>query len=173
MTQPQAYSTRVMFLSTEEQISKLIKLGTDREDPRILVEHQLDSPLDFALVTIRLSDSNQKKTNDSLAEATRAGINTFRDLFTSPSPPLELLKLAQKYFKQKLGQRQVSVEQQAFYLFYLLSILVARIRCRANISRLSEIEQLRAAEALERRPWVDQDLKRLLAEARKSILLNR
>jgi len=162
----ESYSTRIMFLSTDEQVSKLMELGREEADPAALVKHQLDAPLDFDLSSVRLTKTQQKRAGDSITQATRSSINTFRDLFTNPEAPLELLKLSQKFFKQRVASElNASPRQRVFYLFYLLSIAVARIRWGVNISRLTEGEQLHAINSMMKRSWIDGEVRELFADA--------
>src|SRR6266481_4644164 len=124
----ESYSTRIMFLSTDEQVSKLMDLGRETQDPTALQQHQMDSPINFDPGTVTVSELQRKKMDESFAEATRSSIKTFRDLFTNRNPPLELLKLSQRFFKQRLALEQDdSINQKVSYLFYLLSIVVARV----------------------------------------------
>src|SRR5439155_26617391 len=139
----ETYSTRIMFLSTDEQVSKLMDLGRETQDPTALQQHQMDSPLNFDLGTVTVSELQRKRTTESFADATRSGIETFRDLFANRNPPLELLKLSQKFFKYRLALEQgQSINQKVFYLFYLLSIVVARVRYGTNISTLTNLQEL-------------------------------
>src|SRR5207245_6819170 len=103
---------------------------------------------------------------ESINQATRSTLNSSRDLFTNPEAPLELLKLSQKFFKQRVGSElNASPRQRVFYLFYLLSIAVARIRWGVNISRLTEGEQLHAINSMIKRSWVDREIRELFCDA--------
>jgi hypothetical protein len=166
-----SYSTKVIFLSSNEQITKLIRLGQETADPTALVQHQLDAPLDFDLSTVKLDETRQKKASDSLIQANDSRIKTFRDLFTNPELPpqlLGLMKLSKNYFKQRIASEpEGSPAREVFYLFYLLSIAVARIRWDINISKLTDQQQLQAIRSIMGQPWIDGQIRELLAEARE------
>ncbi len=166
----ESYSTRIMFLSTDAQVSKLMELRRKTQDPAALLQHQMESPLNFDLGTVMVSELQRKKTTESFAEATRSSIETFRDLFTNRNPPLELLKLSQKFFKHRLALEQgESINQKVFYLFYLLSIVTARVRCRVNISKLTNEQQLRTIKSIVKQTWVGDQIRELLAEGQRRI----
>jgi len=166
----ETYSTRIMFLSTDEQVSKLMDLGRETQDPTALQQHQMDSPINFDLGTVRESELQRKKTTESFAEATRSSIKTFRDLFTNRNPPLDLLKLSQKFFKHRLAlEPHDSINQKVSYLFYLMSIVVARVRCGVNISKLTNQQQLQTINSIVKQPWVQDQIRELLAEGRQRI----
>ena len=56
-----------------------------------------------------------------------------------------------------------------FYLFYLLSIVVARVRYGANISKLTNLQQLQTINSIVKQPWVENQIRELLAEGRRRI----
>jgi hypothetical protein len=172
----ETYSSKVVFASTAEQISRLLQLdqGTaeswEPDDLRSMARHQMAAPLDFDLGSSKLNEPRQKSPGVALTNAARSEINTFEDLFTHSHPPLELLKLSQKFFKQNVAMHpKGSVEQKVAYLFYLLSIVVARVRAGVKISKLTDDEQRQAIKSMMGQPWVDDEIKELLAEGRKRL----
>jgi len=165
--------------STPEQLSVLLKLdpktseswGT--QDLRALISHQMAAPLDFDLGSVKLSQAQQQTATESLTEANKSNIRTFGELFHAPHPPLELLRLSQKFFKQNFtNSPKDSPEQKVAYLFYLLSIVAARIRTGVNISKLPDEQQLKVIESLMKRSWVEERIRKLLVEGRKRISSN-
>jgi hypothetical protein len=86
-------------------------------------------------------------------------------LFRSSTPPLELLKLSKKFFKSKVPDASSgNPEQKLAYLFYVLSIVVAKVRNGARISNLTEGQLLKAIESMLKRPWVDNEIRDWLAQ---------
>ena len=135
-----------------------------------MVQHQLSAPLQFDLGGVELPELEQGPAKQALASATASGIITFTGLFQSSHPPLPLLRLSQNFFKQNIRRHpQDSPSKKVNYLFYLLSIVTARVRVGANITRLTDAQQLQAIDSMSNRPWVDEQLRQLLAEGRKQI----
>ena len=92
------------------------------------------------------------------------------DLFTNRNPPLDLLKLSQKFFKHRLAlEPHDSIHQKVSYLFYLMSIVAARVRCGVNISKLTNQQQLQTINSIVKQPWVQDQIRELLAEGRRQI----
>src|SRR6266536_2452639 len=168
----ESYSSKVVFRSTPEQVSKLMRLDETASEPwrpedlRAMVRHQLSAPVEFDVRSLRLSQPEQGILNSSLREAPRSGIRTFVDLFYSPHPPVELLRLSQKFFKEQLTRHPtVSPEHKIAYLFYLLSIVVARNRTGVKISKLTDQQLHQSVKAMADKPWVDEQVRKLLTEA--------
>ena len=97
----ETYSTRIMFLSTDEQVSKLMDLGRETQDPTALQQHQMDSPINFDLGTVRESELQRKKTTESFTAATRSSIKTFRDIMKQVGPGTEIKLEVQRGSKLK------------------------------------------------------------------------
>jgi len=172
----ETYSSKVVFASTPEQVSKLLQLDETNseqwgpEDLRAMVRHRMATPLQFDLAGLELSELQKRTAAAFLTEASGSGIRTFGDLFQTPHPPLELLKLAQKFFKQNVARyTKGSPDQKVAYLFYLLSIVVAKIRNGKEISNLSRDELLHNVQSMMKRPWVDELTRELLAAGRRRI----
>ena len=171
-----SYASDVVFLSTPEQISQLLHLDETKPEPwqeddlPAMIQHQMSAPLEFDLGSAKLSGSELKTASESFASATHSNIRTFGELLKNPRPPLDLLRLSQKFFRQKVKEHpKGSSEQKLSYLFYLLSIVVARIRHGANISRLTDDEQLQAIKSMIKKTWVEEKILELLSEGRKRI----
>ena len=170
------YATDLLFTSTPEQVSRLLKLDQTNseswhaEDLRSMVRHQMAAPLSFDLGSIPLSPAEQKTAAETLAQATRSDIPTFGDLFQTEHPPIELLKLCQKFFKQNaMSHPKGSPEQQVGYLFYLLSIVTARVRTGINPSKLSDADQLHGIQSILDRAWIDEPIRQLLVQGQRRI----
>ncbi|PWU21947.1 MAG: hypothetical protein C5B50_00475 [Verrucomicrobia bacterium] len=162
--------------STPDQMAKLLKVDPKTseawgpDDLRVMVRHQLSAPLDFDLSPSEPATGQEKRFSDTLTVARELGTRTFSDLYFSPAPPIELLKEAQKFFKRNLSAcAKDSPEWKVAYLFYLLSIVVARIQHRANTSKLQDRDQLRGIDSALAWPWVDAQVRRLLEEGKSRI----
>jgi hypothetical protein len=170
------YASELVTSSTPEQISKLLQLDQATpeqwrpEDLRAMVRHQMSAPLEFDLGTVKLSQLDQKTGAESLTDAARSDIKSFGDLLQSDRPPLELLKLSQKFFKQNVAaSSKGSMEQKIAYLFYLLSIVAARTRLEVKTSKLSDKELLNGIQSMVNGTWIDDQVRELLEDGRRRI----
>jgi len=137
------------------------------DDMVAMLDHQYRAPLAFDLSAVETGRREAKARDQSLTQGAAARIKTFEDLFFHPEPPLPLLKLTKEFFKQRTQtHKKDSAEWQLAYLFYLLSILVSRMR-GANISALSAGELVDAIKWGSSRGWVDEKTKALLVSARQ------
>src|SRR5215471_6746370 len=172
-----SYAADFVKRSSPERLSVLLKIDPSAsdswgaEDLSGLARHQMQAPLDFDLRSVSLERAQQQTASESLTDAGRSNIATFGDLFGNPSPPLKLLKLAQKFFKQNfVDSPKGSPEQKVAYVFYVLSIVAARVRHNVNISKLADEQQVRAIESIMERSWVSPEIRRLLANGLEHIL---
>ena len=161
----------VVFSSTPEQMGRILKLeeqsseAWSADDLRAMVQHQLSTPLEFDLGGVRLSPQQRQAAIQALTAATRAGIKTFGDLFQNRQPPISVLKLSHKFFKPDISSSaNLPQESKVAYLFYLTSIVVARIRCRERIAKLTEEQLLQGIKSMLALPWIDEGLRSLLSE---------
>src|SRR5215471_10011388 len=136
----ESYSTRLVFKSTAEQVSKLMRLDETRsevwqtDDLAAMVRHQLAAPLELDLDG-RHDTEKRRDAGNSDGDLAQPELRTFGDLFGATRPPLDLLQRSQKFFKQQLAERaKNSPDRKVSYLFYLVSIVVARMRAGARIS---------------------------------------
>ena len=107
----------------------------------------------------------------SLESASGSEIKTFGALFQSPLPPMDLLRLSQRFFKRNVARcSKASPEQRIAYLFYLLCIVVARVRRGVKTSRLPDADLLESIKTMMAFAWVEDPIRALLAEARKRIV---
>jgi hypothetical protein len=170
------YASDMLTSSTPEQVSKLFQLDQATpeqwrpEDLRAMVRHQMSAPLEFDLGTVKLSQLEQKTAAESLTDAARSDIKSFGDLLSTDRPPLELLRLSQKFFKQNVASSSKgSPEQRIAYLFYLLSIVAARTRLKVKTSKLSDMELLNGIQSMVNRTWIDDRVRALLEDGRRRI----
>ncbi len=150
---PDFDSTAAVFKSGPEQLLKIMNLDKElpgawkeRDRPQML-RHTMAAPLEAELKAI-VGDSNL---------AASAGIKTFEELFQHPQPPLKLLQLAKDFFKAKAGAgANRRPDQEVAYMFYLLTIVTARVRLRVSISSLTDVELLPALDWALSQTWLDE-----------------
>src|SRR2546422_2391040 len=126
----QSYSSKIVFGSTDAQLSKLLELGQTASQPwsddelSAMVRHQMSTPLQSDLERLRLAPAEQEPLADALEAAARGGIRTFGDLFQQPDPPLKLLEFSKTFFKQRIAKApKESPQYHLYYLFYILTIM--------------------------------------------------
>jgi hypothetical protein len=135
-----------------------------------MVRHQLLAPLEFDLLSLGLNAAEKKSVTHSGNR--QAHLTTFGDLFQAPDPPSALLKLSHRFFKQKVTNHHTdSSEHKIAYVFYLLSIILARVRTGERISKLTDKQLLDSIQLEASLPWVDPQIKELLVEGRNRIAL--
>ena len=173
-----SYSSKVLSNSTPEQMSKLMRLDEStpekwqRDDLVSMARHQLLAPLEFDLLSLGLNAAEQKSVTHSGNRGAHSHLKTFRDLFQSSDPPCALLKLSHRFFKQRVtNHHKDSSEHKIAYLFYLLSIVAARVRTGERISKLTDKQLLDSIQLEASLPWVDPQIKELLVEGRNKIAL--
>ena len=125
------------------------------EDLPDLLRHQWAAPIEFDLSSVR--DENRDK---ALSAAVESDIRTFSDLLRHPSPPLDVLKLAKEFFKERAGRSsERHPEQQIAYVFYLLVILTASARLGTAISSLTGRDLARAVAWSLRQSWLQGEVR--------------
>jgi hypothetical protein len=171
-----SYSNKWVFKSTTEQVANLMLLDENAPEPwtgedlAAMVRHQMAATLEFDLSGLHLASAERRFAKECIARAKRTGLVTFGDLFRSSTPPLDLLRLSKKFFKGKAPDTSSgNPEQKLAYLFYVLSIVVAKMRTGARISNLTERQVLKAIESMLKRPWVDNEIRDWLAQGRNRI----
>lgn len=133
------------------------------EDLGSMLRHQLDAPLGYDLRLAHSSTHDSHRLERQLALAQTKGLQTFRDLFLTETPPVELLRGVKDFFKQRCGAHpERRPEQQVAYVLYVLSLLCAEHRCRCRITRLSSAELAKAAAWAAAQPWIEPQLREVL-----------
>lgn len=159
------------FRSQSDGLARLLAIGGDRppawrrEDLPDILDHQLRAPLMFDLG--RLGEAGSlpvEVVGPSAAEAgaVPSGLYCFGDLLYHPAPPIELLVLA-KQFAKTADQGGPLPPQIATFLYYGV-IIVALLRHRTRISRLSDETLRDGLRWLSAQPWLDARARGLMAE---------
>src|SRR5881628_631982 len=139
---PKFDSTKAVFSSDATKLAKLLHLNAstpdnwEAADLPAMFRHQLSAPLNFDLRTMAKTEPEAKTLDKTLTRSATERIRSFRDLLFHRKPPLELLTLSKEFFKLRTRAcEKSSPEWQVAYLFYLLSVIVAKDRYPA-ISKL-------------------------------------
>lgn len=143
----------------EEEAARLSRvIGVDDSEPEkwsdadlcAMLRHQLAAPLAFEF------GAKYRRALRMPNHPPAGGITTFRDLFDHPTPPLWLLQMAKEFFKKQAGgDSDRRPEQKVCYLLYLESILIAKLRAGASITKMSDDDLVRGIEWVAAQTWVE------------------
>jgi len=126
-----------------------------------ILRHQLAAPLADELGPL------DERVGDKLDAHRAAGggaLDTFGDLLRHPRPPVEMLKLTKRFARRSKGHPAAPLPGRVATILYVASIVAARTRRSARISRMDD-QALRVGIlwALEQ-PWLDESIRRLLTD---------
>lgn len=129
----------------------ITSLGWQPKELAPMAAHQLNTALKLDLCGVA-PDITWK-----LRMLTSSGgrpIETYRDLFDHPQPPLELLQLVKRYAKAAPDDAASPLPQEIAALLYFTSIAAARVRCGQNITTLDGKTLREGMQWLLDQPWV-------------------
>jgi hypothetical protein len=155
-----------------ERLAEILALGLSARGPwhpeelQAVLEYQLAAPLQFDLGGLA-PDLARKLRALSAAEGLL--LNSLRDLFAHPHPPLDLLTLVKGFAKSSSEYPDSPYPREVALVLYYASIAVAMLRCHVRITSLTD-EQLRDGFdwALGQR-WLDEASRQVLTEVRQSL----
>jgi len=122
------------------------------EELASILRHQLSAPVELDLQ--RLGPIPAAHVGRLLETATPP-IRSFGDLFGHPRPPLELLELAKEFAKASPQSSDAPLPDEIAAVFYVLSIVVARVRCGRRITEMDDVALRRQLRWAAGQPWVD------------------
>ena len=153
--------------SDPQLLAKLMSLDTapahawQPDELGAILRHQLQSPLEFDLITV---DAEVKAKLKTLAAANGPPLKTFGDLLRHPHPPIELLNLTKEYGKVHRNTPESPLPHDIATVLYFAGIVVALTRCGQRISRLDDDGLRRGVEWVASQPWVDEWTRSLFRE---------
>jgi hypothetical protein len=89
-------------------------------------------------------------------------VQTVRDLVQHLSPDVWLLRAVKEMGKTLLYAPHLGLPRPVLLLLYTLPIVLARMRCDARISEMSDEQLTETTQWLSRQPWVDPDTRQQL-----------
>ncbi len=116
----------------------------------------------------RLGLAQDAKVVDQLG-AEGGTIKSFADLLGHASPPLELLKAAKVFAKQADLQFDAPIPSPVARVLYYATIVVARLRCQARISELTDGELRLGLTWVVRQAWVDEAVRAVCREGLETL----
>ena len=125
-----------------------------------ILRHQLSAPIRFDMRAL----GGVGRQIESLAEARGLVLKSFADLLNHPNPPLELLDMTRQFARRHLGGAESIIPREVAIVLYYASIVAARLRCGAHISKLEDGELLRGVTATLAHPWLDERTRTLLEQ---------
>jgi len=128
--------------------------------------HQLSAPLEGDLSY--LGEQATQRLN-SLRSAKGPRIRSFRDLLHHPCPPVELLELTKEFAKACRTRPDHLLPEGIAAMLYILSIVVARTKCRQAITKLGDHALRHSLDWALKQTWVDASTRGLLLEGSRMI----
>jgi len=133
-----------------------------------LLKHQLAAPL---LSDLGASGPAARREVETLGAEHAASIRTFTGLFSHPHPPLELLTRVKDFAKAAAGHPDRPLPREVASIIYLVSIVVARLRCGENITHLDDEVLRNNLEWALAQEWVDKWTRELLEKAIRDMIM--
>ena len=136
------------------------------EELQAVLEYQLAAPMQFDLGGL---DPGLTRKLRTLSAAEGLLLQSLRDLFQHPHPPLDLLTLVKGFAKSSSEYPDSPYPREVALVLYYLSIAVALLRCQTRITSLSDEELSRGLDWALEQKWLDEASRQTLAEARQSL----
>jgi hypothetical protein len=89
---------------------------------------------------------------------------TFGELLREPAPPIEALHLLKQFAKDGRAQRGALLPPEVATVLYYASIVLARDRCTARITRLDDSAIAEGRRWIIAQPWVADEIKALVRD---------
>jgi hypothetical protein len=121
-----------------------------------ILRHQMQSRVEFEL-------SEAGVMPEAGLEELR-GVHSFDDLFHSSAPPLRLLQMTKEFAKAHLSHPDTTLVKEVASVLYYASIALALTRHRTRITQLGDTELSQGLEWCLGQPWMEPELRRVLAE---------
>jgi hypothetical protein len=131
------------------------------EELRAILEHQWQAPLRADLSG---HPRGQSRRLTLLCDAEHLLLKSFGDVFDHKLPPIELLVMIKDFAKGNLSQPDAELPDEIAKLLYVLSVVVARVRCRTSITTQEDATVRRNIESVLAQPWLTAHVVELLNE---------
>ena len=134
-------STDYVYHSKSQLLGKAIDLATEKEilwgpnELGAVLKHQLSAPVGPDLT--RRYPRQARQIRDWVASC-QPPIESFRDLFGHPDPPLGLLALVKEFAKTSTDHPDSPLPLETAQVLYSASIVVARVRTGNRITQLDD-----------------------------------
>jgi len=148
-------------------LSKMMNLDAGREplsetaELEAILQHQLAAPLAPDLSVV---DPAVRSRIREWGEAAGQQLNTFRDLFQHPRPPVELLELTKRFAKHCRNHPEHPLPEEVATVLYFLVLAAALVKCGSRISKLSDAALREGIVWALDQPWLDEATRKILQE---------
>lgn len=158
--QPKATDTRAleMFLDPEFQNRRVWQ----PEELGAMLEYQWRSPLEADLSGMDTKTAHMLK---NMCDAQSLCLKSYGDIFDHRMPPVEVLTIIKEYAKRNMACPDVELPGDIAKLLYILSVVVARMRCGKRITTQDDSTIRQSITALLTQPWLSPSVSELLREA--------
>jgi len=149
--------------STAQQLLVLMREGASADpvwsdrDLSAVLRFQLACPLSKSIETVEATDGTEGTPDP--------GRQTLRDLLTSKSPDVELLRAVRCYAKAVRTHQDGPLPNAVATVLYYTAIAAARVRCSCKITSLSDPKTREGFEWSVSRPWIDNSIRTILGKA--------
>ena len=138
------------------------------EDLAAIFRHQMAAPVQFDLAML---DPCMAERVRLAARAHGLLLQSFGDLFRHAHPPLKLLEMVRDFAKRSAASAAGPLPEELCTLLYFMAIAAALVHHRRRITRLAPAALERGLTWAAGRTWIDEDARRLLDEALRSLTL--
>ena len=126
-----------------------------------MLDHQFSARLEFDLGYL---GRKAAPALDAMRTAEGPPIRSFRDLLHHPRPPVELLESTKEFARACGSGRDHLLPDEIAAMLYILSIAVARAKCRRRISKLDDHALRHSLDWACKQSWVDEPTRQVLCE---------
>ena len=155
-----------------KRLAKVMELGSEKsalwepEELGAILRHQLGARVDADLGIL---DEGLAPKLARICSSASPAIATFGDLFHHPCPPVRLLELTKLFARASRHHPDHPLPGKIGIILYLTSIVVARTRCGARITKMDD-RTLRSklAKAIGEN-WLDESTRELLSRGVSTI----
>lgn len=162
MSELDLQSTDPRFLARFLDVDDVPRRLWSQEELEAILRHQLASSVQLDLETLGAAFASRLH---AFPVAQQPGRLAFRELFQLPSPPLELLNLVKQFAKASRVRGESVLPAEIATVIYLISIVVARLRCGQRITEQSDESLLYGIQWVIDQRWVDDQTRNQFREA--------
>src|SRR5436309_2342668 len=159
---------QTIFMTRPENLARILALDEEAGDLwapdelRAIWQHQMNTATEVDLAGLNAPGAGPLQKSEAMQVFKE---KTFRELFTTAEPPLELLKLTKEFAKQILKNSEETQLKEVASALYYASYAAGLVRLGKRIGSLEDRE-LRPGFAWGlNRSWLDEGTKKLFAEA--------
>ena len=131
------------------------------EELGAVLRHQLSSVIQFDVGGLDPGCAGRLR---ALSDAEGLLVRSFLTLFQHPCPPVELLELTKQFAKACKNHPDSPLPSEVAEVLYLLSIVVAMVRCGRRITALDDRALRQSVTWALTQNWIDPDTRSILQQ---------